>query len=406
MIYPIPNVLHNNLEEAIKRLYEYKLDINYLETNEYLPNEVISYEPNEKEDTLKLVVSKPPFNNFSLDEKIEYVYLNNFVTGRNSINKDLLVSSKAGVTDLGIVVKVNDEYLYLYGDTFSGIDVNDGYWFSNFIAISDNKLNLDKEIRFNKVIKDEYGDIKPIKQGKHHRNNEKNLDIFLNKEVSIIPTGGIQIKDKVYIFMMSVRYWGKDGEWFVSRNDLYEANVNDLSNFKKVENYSFEEKMSNRFMQIFPYRLNDYIYFITIPGGRNGHLSLLRVKEEDFLDLNKYELLVNENEFLLLKKGLKLKPYYLIDDYIVGEPSIMFNKYLNKFVISTLCQDGIRFFYSDEISKKFKETSLILSHEQVKTCYGCFLHDDFIKYNGKKIYTQVSQWSPIYNTSLVEIVFK
>ncbi len=404
MNFPIPNVLNNTLDDAKKRLYEYDLDIAYVPTNTYLPNRVMAYYPQGKK--LHLDVAIKPKDGFSLDENIAYVHRLGFVTGRKSINKEVLNAAKANMTDLGIVVSTPNKYLYLYGDTFSGHDVNDGYWNSNFIAYSKKNINFDKGIKFQGVVTNEFGDIAPIKQGKHDRNKEENLNISLDKEVTKIPTGGIYLNGYVYIFLMHVRYWGKPGEWFVTSSCCYKAKENELNRFEKVEGLEIEENFSSRFGQMYPFFKDDYVYLLTIPGGRFGYPSLLRVRKDDFENLDKYELLVDKNKFVNLKEGIELKPYYLIQKECTGEPSIMFNKYLNKWIISTLTKEGIKFYLSENLTEEFKESMLILTHREVPSCYGGFVHDDFVKYDGQKMYFQISQWSPIYNTSLFEVVFK
>lgn len=408
MLIPVPNVLYNDLETAKERLYEYNVTISYKETNKYLPNKVMSYNLKNEND-LNLVVSKAPKDSFSLDKHIDYVRFNSFVTGEDSINKELLKKANANKTDLGILVSVDDNYLYLYGDTFSGYDMNIGYWNSNFMAVGSKDDNFDSNIKFKEVITDIYGEVSPICQGKHNRNQEDNLDISLGKEVTKIPTGGVQINDDVYIFLMSVRYWGEAGEWYVTTNTAYKANKNNLTKFKKVDTLVFTSEFSTRFGQIYPFRNEfdkEYIYFLAIPGGRNGYMSLLRVKENEFENFEKYELLVGKNKFLNIKEGIKKEPFYIINSKTVGEPSVMYNHYLNKWLISTLTSDGITFFYSDDLCNLFKDEMLVMNHEHVFTCYGGFIHDGFSKFNDQKIYMQVSQWTPIYNTSLYEIVFK
>lgn len=406
MITPVPNVLYNSLEEAKKRLYEYEIEINYVKTNKALVNHVFSYETKEP-NVVVLYVALPPEGSFSLDDKIEYVHNIGFVTGRDSINCNLLVNAKAGATDLGIPVDLHDSMIYLYGDTFSGIDCNDGLWNSNFIARSNSKSYLNG-LKFNEIITDENGIIKPIRQGKHHRNDEKNLDISLNKEVSCIPTGGIYLNGYVYIFIMSVRYWGEAGKWHVTNNQCYKAKKDDLEHFVKVDSLNFEEIEDNRFGQIFPFENpfdDKHIYFVSIPGGRVGNLSLLRVKKEQFENKNEYELCVGKNKWAKFNEGIKLKPYYLLIGN-VSEPSIMYNKYLHKWMLTNIDGNQLNIHLCDELTSSFDEKIKVLTHKEVVSHYGGFVHPKMSLYDGKKIFMQVSQWSPIYNTSLIEIEFK
>lgn len=408
MIKPTPNVLYNSLEEAKKRLYEYNVEVSYKETNRALPGTVFAYHRIEEKNIVHLDVAKAPKESFSVDEKVEYVYGLGFVTGRKSINKDILVPALAGATDLGIPVNLGNRMIYLYGDTFSGVDVDDGYWNSDFIAVSKD-FNYLNGLKFCDVIKDQQGFIKPIKQGLHHRNLEENLDIKLGKEVSRIPTGGILIGDDVYIFTMSVRYWGKAGMWYVSHNDCFKANKDRLDKFSKVDSLSFYEEESDRFGQIFPFE-NEFdkerIYFIAIPGGRRGNASLLRVLKSKFEDRASYELCVGKNKWAKLKEGLKKKPYFILSND-VSEPSIMYNHYLKKWTLACIHMDGLFLYTSSDLTSKFDEERIkILTHKEYVSFYGGFMHPLMSEFDDKKIFIQVSQWSPIYNTSLVEVVFK
>ena len=406
MIKPIPNVLYNKENEAEKRLYEFKVVKKYVETNKSLPGYVFDYERYKKEDTVILKIAKAPKNSFSLDENIEYVFINKFVTGPKSINKNILKKAKANSTDLGIPVDLNDRIIYLYGDTFSGNDCNIGIWNSNFIAEGSN-LDFNSGITFDRVITDKNGVIKPICQGLHHRDKPENKDLSLGREVTKIPTGGILIGDYVYVYMMHVRHWGPAGVWYVTNNQLYKAHKYKLDQFEPVSAVKFDFENHYRLGQIYPFRNEfdeEYIYMISIPGGRFGNLSLLRVKQEEIEDMSKYEICVGKGKYLPLGEGLKIEYYILSPN--VSEPSIMYNHFLKKWIITTIGEDGHYMYLNSELDTPFEERMLILTHKQLVSFYGGFVHPRLSEYNDRKLYLQYSQWSPIYNTSLVEVVFK
>lgn len=408
MIIPVPNVLYNDLNKAKERLYEYNLNVKYIHTNEYLPNTVVEYSLNE-DNTLNLIVSMPPKKSWTHDDRIAYVHMGDFITGAKSVNKDLLSKAKVGATDLGINIKLNkDTYAHLYGDTFSGNDVNQGYWHSNFIALS-KQQNLDNGLTFCDVVVDEHGIIKPFCQGLHNRNEIGNLDINKGKEVTKIPTGGIVLNDTLYVYYMSVRYWGEHGEWYVTRNTLLKANIDDLTNFIETD-VSFFETESMNFGQIFPFE-NEFddgrIYFVCTPGGRNGALSIMRVNKEFIEDKTKYEVLNCDKNWVDYPSFIKMgkPPFHLIDKN-VSEPSIMYNHYLNKWTVTSIEGDSLWMYLFDDLTSKYKDRIKLLDHSNIPSFYGCLLSKHWTKYNDQKIYVQVSQWSPIYNTSMLEIVLK
>ena len=57
-------------------------------------------------------------------------------------------------------------------------------------------------------------------------------------------------------------------------------------------------------------------------------------------------------------------------------------------------------------TEEFKERIEVLNFKDFPTLYGGFLNNSLVEDNGKTIYFQVSQWSPIYNTSLFKVIFK
>lgn len=406
MIKPIPNVLYNKEKEAVSRLYEFKIEKLYVETNKTLPGRVFEYYRKGEEDTVILKIAKKPVNSFSYHKDIEYVWVNKFVTGPNSINSDLLNKAMANATDLGIPVDLNDSIIYLYGDTFSGNDCNIGMWNSNFIA-QGSDIAFNDGIKFDRIICDKNGIVKPICQGLHHRDKVENKDLSLKREVTKIPTGGILVGEYVYIYMMHVRHWGDPGVWYVTDNQLYKAHKYKLDEFKKVETGVFNCTKYERVGQLYPFK-NDkdpnYIYLLGIPGGRFGNLSLLRVKEENIENKDLYEICVNEGKWENINTGIN-KPYYILSPN-VSEPCIMFNNYLNKWIISSIGEDGHYFYLSDKLDVPFKEKMKILTHEELVSFYGGFIHPRLSDYDGQKLYVQYSQWSPIYNTSVIEVVFK
>ena len=84
----------------------------------------------------------------------------------------------------------------------------------------------------------------------------------------------------------------------------------------------------------------------------------------------------------------------------------MYNKYLKKWIISTLENGSIVFYLSEKLEEEFKERIEVLNFKDFPTLYGGFLNNSLVEDNGKTIYFQVSQWSPIYNTSLFKVIFK
>ena len=408
MHIPVPNCVNKTLEKAKEILKDYKLEIIYVSDPSFLERLITNYEINEEKELVTLYVNKRNENSFSLDKNIEYVTNLGFVTGRNSLNANLFKKRNIGSTDLGICIDSKDNLLYLYGDSFSGIDCNKGMWNSNFIAISENK-DFANNIVFKDIVSYPSGLVKPLIQGKHDKNDEINLDPLKNKEVTKIPTGGIRINDDIYVFYMSIRYWGKPGEWFVTYNGLLKAKYYDLNNFQKIENFKFDNIKNNQFGQIYPFKNpfdDKHIYFLALPGGRFKNTALLRVEVKEFENKKKYEILCKNKKFKKLDEVDKKDYFFIVNNNCSSEQSIVYNPYLKKWIISNLSEGGIYFLLSEDLFSEFKEKILVLNFEKFPTLYGGFINERMMDYEGKRMYMQVSQWSPIYNTSLFEIVFK
>ena len=404
---PFPNIINQDIS-VINKFPEVEFVIEKVKTNLVQENKIIDYDIDYENEIIKVKYAKN-FNNFPIfDEKIFSISNLGFVTGRNSLNSQLMSDRKIGATDLGIAVENKDNILYLYGDSFSGDDVNVGIWNSNFIATSRNR-DFNKNIKFDDIIHYSSGLAKPIAQGRHDINHEDNISEKNNLEVTKIPTGGIRVGDYIYVYVMSVSYWGKPGEWVIEYNQLYRSKHYDLKNWEECKNCCFLKKTLQNSLQIFPFeKENDekYIYFISTGGGRFNNLSLGRVERKFIEDLSKYEIFTKEKLYKNILKTECKDYFYLVEKNMTSEPSIMFNKYLNKRIVSTLENGSIVFYLSPSLEEKFEERIEVLNYKDFPSLYGGFLSDSLFDENGKTIYFQVSQWSPIYNTSLFKVIFK
>ena len=286
-------------------------------TSQFLPGIVIGYRDYnvgdniDSSEIINVIVASEPENSYSLNEQnIEYVTTIGYITGPNSLNFDLLKNAGVYGTDLGIPVDIGDQIMFLFGDTFSG-DHMTGFWNSNFIALSSDEVFYDG-LNFSDLVTRESGIVKPFAQGLH---NSGNPDPSATTEVTKIPTGGILLGNYVYIFYMSVRYWGFAGQWLVSYNQVVKAPINDLTNFVEVEGLRWSENDAPNFGQIFPIDdpNSNYIYLVGIPGGRSGGVMLSRVLESNFENINDYEYYVNDHTWMSGQAGLDSllnSPYY------------------------------------------------------------------------------------------------
>ena len=135
---------------------------------------------------------------------------------------------------------------------------------------------------------------------------------------------------------------------------------------------------------------------------------MFRVNKDKFENRSEYEYLVGKSTWVKGDEGMSMlnqNPYYIMTPG-VSEPSIMYSEYLDKFIYSTLKGSAIVFGVSENVEGPYKEIHQVLKGNDFPTLYGGFIHPNFTDSNGQRLYMQLSQWTPIYNTSLVEVVLK
>lgn len=412
--YTLPNLYGKSVKEAKLEVGANILfnEVN-VPTHELIEGKILGYKEFKSGDKVdkgtrvEVNVAKREDTAKNVDNNL--IAYNNVITkltGPDSINEEILLNSGAGGTDLGIPFELPDgRMMLLYGDTFAGQNMT-GYWNSNFMAISSD-FTLNDGLTFDEVITNDRGMILPFAQGKHQQGSVENI----GSEVTKIPTGGISIGNDVYIFYMSIRYWGVAGSWLVSYSQCLKAKDNTYTVWEEVPFLKREEDELFYAGQIYPFNNpqdKENIYFLSIPGGRNHGAVMFRVNKDNFENRDEYEYLVSNDTWVKGDEGMKKlneKPYFIVDPS-VSEPSIMYSTYLNKWVVSTLRGSSLILATSDKVTGPYKEVYSYLNSADYIGIYGGFVHEKYTDSNGQRIYIQLSQWTPIYNTSLVEVVLK
>ena len=400
--------ISNLTYEEIVDYYESKLTVNlkYIPTNQYFPDTIIGYENHKanevvgKNSVINVLVSTKPEDAISFDERVSYVSKIDLLTGPDSKNNsEVLLNSGIWGTDLGISFDFKGQTVFLFGDSFSS-ENRQGMWYSNFIATSSDKQLYDG-ISFDEVISTDRGMAKPFAQGAHQDGNPTDNRV----EVTKIPTGAVTIGDTVYLFYMSVRYWGTSGKWNVNYNQCLKSQ--DLYNWEEVEGLVWTEELASNFGQIYPLDdpNSDYIYIYGIPGGRYGRMVCGRVLESEIEDFEKYEYEVGDNEWINGSEGLAelhKNPYYLSETR-TAEPCITYNPYLGKYMFLNSV-GGVFMYTANNPYEKF-ENKVKLFDGTVAPAYGPFTCPNLYEKDGKAFYMVGSEWG-IYNVHLIKIVLK
>ena len=204
-------------------------------------------------------------------------------------SEDTLEKYNIGGTDLGIPYydEKREQMYLLFGDTFEGINNMQEGWRSQTVGISKD-FDFSDGFKFDSFISDASGNAIQIIESMHDGNDA-------GGERTCIPTGGIEINGTHYVFYMSIREWldvgwdvnfcsvakSTDGEQFEILTDLYWAENNEIGQTNAAlileqDEVEIKAHVTDHFMQIFPYRVDDYVYMYGIPSGRFGGVKLGR----------------------------------------------------------------------------------------------------------------------------------
>lgn len=337
-----------------------------------------------------------------------------------------------GGTDLGIPYydETRKQMYLLFGDTFEGINNMSGDWRSQVVGISkDFKLN--NGLTFDSFISDDSGRAIQIIEAMHDANGA-------GGERTCIPTGGIAINGVHYVYYMSIREWLKvgwdvnfcalakseDAQNFTVLTDVYWSEDDDLGKenahlLLERDEEEIIEHESRDFLQIFPYLVDDYVYLFGLTEGRFGGCKLARVKTESIENFDEYEYYQGKDEnnqpiFIKGVEGLRGLTYndesYIVEPQ-VGELSVCYNAYLEKYVMSYYSKNKIVMRTSTNLID-WEEIEIITTSAEFIQLYGGFSHELYMEKNGKVMYFLISQYmnkklnEEGYNVRLLKVTFK
>ena len=238
-----------------------------------------------------------------------------------------------------------------------------------------------------------------------------------------IPTGVVMVGETTYIFYMEIdkNAFPATGGWGVYCNRVIKSEDHGQT-WTQVESLVWQAKDENEvegiapnFAQIYPMKADGYVYIYGICGGRSGGTKLGRVKEEQIEDFEAYEYFAgyNSDGEPIWRSGsnclqyIKQRDSAYVIDLLCGEMCVTYNEYLQKYV--ALYQSGSNLVYrtADTPWGTFSAPETILSTSaDMRSAYGAFTCQQLSDNGGKRIWILVSEWTPVYNVSQIEVVFK
>ncbi len=281
-------------------------------------------------------------------------------------------------TDLGSSFLYDDQLYIVFGDTFGPAGAD---WRSNVLAISTDDDPSDG-ITFDRFIEDRPGHAAELLPS-------KKVDF---DEITVIPTYGVAVEDRLFLHYMSVEHWGEPGYWDLgSAGWAYSDDAGET--WTKDEDSVFPG--DTNWGQVAIEEHEGHLYLFGIPGGRYGDLKLARVVPEQLLDIATYEYWdgnawVDEpDSAAVLVEGS------------IGELSVRWNSYYGRWLMMYLIDDlgHIVVRTAPELTGPWDEPRVAVRSIEYPALYAPYM---FPKWNdGPDIYFLMSLFGP-YNVWLMK----
>jgi hypothetical protein len=275
-------------------------------------------------------------------------------------------------TDLGHTFLAGDELHMIFGDTF-GVGRTD--WRSNAAAIISTDQDPRDGLSFDRMITDRPGHAKELLSSKK----------VVGDEITVIPTYGVAVGDRLYLHYMSVEHWGPPGRWTLGASGL--AYSDDGG-----ESWTKDERANwpgdSNFGQVSIIEHAGHLYLHGIPGGRFGGVHLARVPLADILDLALYGYWDGAAWTDDLAAATTIVPAP------VGELSVRWNAYARAWVMMYLNEDkyAIVLRTADTLTGPWSEEWTIATGQEFPSLYAPY---QLPKWNdGREIYFTMSMFGP------------
>jgi hypothetical protein len=193
------------------------------------------------------------------------------LTGPGSINETDVRWNVHG-TDLGHSFEHGGRTYFLFGDSYGP---NKRVRRSNLLAWTDDEGDPTAGVRFAGMVTDRRGwarDILPRR--------------LARLELTVIPTYGVSLGDRMLLHYMSVRRWGAPGRWTLNHAGLATSDDDGLT-WRRERRARWHG--DSGFGQAAFVRDGGFLHLFGIPAGRFGGVRLARVPEESELAPERYE---------------------------------------------------------------------------------------------------------------------
>ena len=280
--------------------------------------------------------------------------------------------------DLGSSFLYNDQTYIVFGDSF---DIGKSDWRSNLLAISSDDDPTDG-VTFDRMIEDRPGHAKELLSAKHVE----------GEEVTVIPTYGVAVGDRLFLHYMSVKHWGAPGHWDLGLAGFAYSDDGG-ENWTKDANAVLPS--DTNWGQVAIVEHKDYLYLFGIPGGRYGDLKLARVTPDQLLQIDSWEYWDGE---VWSATG---DAAAVVVAGPIGELSVRWNSYYQRWLMMYLIDDqGLIVLRSAaDLTGPWDEPRVAVRSTDYPALYAPYIYP---KWNdGPEVYFNMSLFGP-YNVWLMK----
>ena len=295
-------------------------------------------------------------------------------------------------SDLGSMFEADGKVWFVFGDTFGERDPDftgggGSFWRSNTLGFTTDDDPADG-ITIEGMVLDETSaaaEVLPSKKVDHD-------------EMTVIPTHGFAANDAMYLHWMSVNHWGEPGEWEVN-----EAGLSKSSDGGQTWASLDEPRWSgdSRFVQISPYTVTEdgveRLYVWGVTHGRFGGVGLARVETAKLEASDAWQYFTGTDAAGAPQWADDPDAATLVVDGTVGELSVVWNPYLERWIMSTLAEGrGIELREGITPWGPWSEPHLMIAQSELPGPYAPYMLDRYTADGGRTIYFTLSVWDP-YN---------
>jgi len=280
-------------------------------------------------------------------------------------------------TDLGSSFRYKDQTYLVFGDTFGEYKRD---WRSNVLGVSTDDDPADG-VTIDRMIEDAPGHAKEILPS-------RKVDF---DEMTVIPTYGVAVGDRLFLHYMSVKHWGEPGHWALGAAGFAWSDDEGQTWTKDPDAVLLGD---TNWGQVAIEEHEGHLYLFGIPGGRYGNLKLARVAPNALLDLTAWTYWDGADWVRAANAAAVLVPGP------VGELSVRWNSHYQRWLMMYLIDnEGVIVLRSAEaLTGPWSEARAVVRSTEYPALYAPFLYPAWN--DGPDIWFNMSLFGP-YNVFLM-----